>query len=230
MVSNVSPTTYGLLGMLASRSWTGYELTQQLHRSLRFVWPSSEGHLYREQKKLVNLGWATVEDEPTGKRTRKRYTITPDGRSALRDWLGTSPGEPRLEIEGILRLFYGDSGTPSDLAASLATTSLQAESMLRELLVFVDEYLEDGGPLSMLENGVGGPGQERLTFRGRTQFPERLHVVAMAIELTTALLAVLIRIASSFGAEVSEWASTSAVELTSNTRSRLERVHAQHGR
>ena len=39
---------------------TGYELTQQVRRSLRFVWPSSEGHLYREQKRLLELGWATV--------------------------------------------------------------------------------------------------------------------------------------------------------------------------
>ena len=215
--------------MLASRSWTGYELTQQLHRSLRFVWPSSEGHLYREQKKLVELGWATVEDEPAGKRTRKRYTITPDGRDALRAWLSTAPGEPRLEIEGILRLFYGDNGTPSDLANSLAATSMQAESMLRELLGFVDEYLEDGGPLWMLENEVGGPGQERLTFHGRTQYPERLHVVAMAIEMTTAVLAVVSQLGSRYDAEVRDWTSTSAIELTTDTRDRLERVREQHG-
>ena len=59
----VSTTTYGLLGLLAVRSWTGYELTQQMRRSLRFVWSSSEGHLYREQTGLVELGWAAVEDE-----------------------------------------------------------------------------------------------------------------------------------------------------------------------
>jgi len=210
--------------MLASRSWTGYELTQQLNRSLRFVWPSSEGHLYREQKKLVGLGWATVEEEPAGKRTRKKYTITRDGRNALREWLSTEPGEPRLEIEGILRMFYGDSGTPSNLADSLATTSKQAEAMLLELLGFVEDYLEDGGPLWMLENGVGGPGQERLTFKGRTQYPERLHVVAMAIEWTTALLSAVSQHGSEYETEVRDWASTSAIELTSDTRRRLERV------
>lgn len=229
MVSSASPTTYGLLGMLASRSWTGYELTQQLHRSLRFVWPSSEGHLYREQKKLVDLGWATVHDEPAGKRSRKRYSITPTGREALRDWHATAPSEPRLEIEGILRVFYGDSSTPSDLAASLATTAEQAEAMLQELLGFVDEYLDDGGPLWMLENEVGGPGQERLAVHGRPQYPERLHVVAMAIELTTELLEVISRLGSRFSTEVREWTSTSSVELTPGTRDRLEGVREAHG-
>jgi DNA-binding PadR family transcriptional regulator len=65
------------------RSWTGYELTRQVHRSLRFIWPTSEGHLYREQKRLVTLGWAVVERERTGRRARNRYTITPAGREAL---------------------------------------------------------------------------------------------------------------------------------------------------
>ena len=97
-MSNASATTYGLLGMLAVRSWTGYELTQQIRRSLRFVWPSSEGHLYREQKRLVDLGWATVEDEPTGQRSRKRYSITQEGRAALESWLATEPEEPHFQV------------------------------------------------------------------------------------------------------------------------------------
>src|SRR5680860_344461 len=99
--TSATPTTYGLLGMLAVRSWTGYELTQQVRRSLRFVWPTSEGHLYREQKRLVDLGWATVEEEPAGQRSRKRYSITADGRDALEQWLATDPEEPHFQVEGL---------------------------------------------------------------------------------------------------------------------------------
>jgi PadR family transcriptional regulator, regulatory protein AphA len=84
--------------MLAVRSWTGYELTRQVHPSLRFIWPTSEGHLYREQKRLVTLGWAVVEREQTGQRARNRYTITPAGRAALAKWLATPPEEPHLQI------------------------------------------------------------------------------------------------------------------------------------
>ena len=46
----------------------------------------------------------------------------------------------------------------------------------------------EGGPLWMLEHGVGGPEAERLEFRGRVMFPERLHVVATVIDITTSLL------------------------------------------
>jgi DNA-binding PadR family transcriptional regulator len=182
-----SPATYGLLGMLAVRSWTGYELTRQVQRSLRFIWPTSEGHLYREQKRLVTLGWAVVERERTGRRARNRYTITPAGREALASWLATPPEEPHLQIEGVLRVFYANLGDPADLHKSMTVTAGQAGSMLATLRGFVREYLAEGGPMDMLEQGIGGAG-DRRAFAGRTMFPERLPSVALALDITTRLL------------------------------------------
>jgi len=223
-VQRLSPTTYALLGLLGVRSWTGYELTNQLRRSLRFVWPSSEGHLYREQKRLIDLGWASVTREPVGKRHRNRYTITPAGRNALRDWLGTEPGEPRLEIEGIVRMFYGDQGSVEDMVRSMDATSRMARSMLDTLLGFVDEYLEAGGPLSMLESELEGGGRDPRVFHGRPQFPERLHVVALVLDVTTALLADIEASLRSATEEARGWQSTTDVRLTPLTRKRLERM------
>ncbi|MGH2703374.1 MAG: PadR family transcriptional regulator, partial [Actinomycetota bacterium] len=68
--------TYALLALLAVQPWSGYELTKQARRSLLYVWPSSEAHLYREQRRLERLGWASVEKERVGSRVRNRYTIT----------------------------------------------------------------------------------------------------------------------------------------------------------
>ena len=186
-MADQSPATYGLLSMLAVRSWTGYELTRQVHRSLRFIWPTSEGHLYREQKRLVTLGWAVVEQEQTGQRTRNRYTITPAGRQALTKWLATPPEEPHLQIEGVLRVFYANLASPTDLHQTMTTTADQAHSMLAILRGFVREYLADGGPMDMLDQGISGP-EERRSFHGRTMFPERLPSVALALDITTRLL------------------------------------------
>lgn len=227
-MAKASPTTYGLLGMLAVRSWTGYELTQQLRRSLRFVWSSSEGHLYREQKRLVSLGWAIVEKEPAGGRRRNRYTITPEGRAALQKWLATTPEEPHFEIEGILRVFYGDQGTVDDLVSSLTETARSAREMLDELLGFVEEYMEEGGPLWMLEHDVGGPGQERLEFHGRIMFPERLHLVALVQDAVTHLLGNLETFCQAAAAEIDSWPSATDPSLTAATRSRLEAIRARH--
>lgn len=219
-----TPTTYGLLGMLAVRSWTGYELTQQVRRSLRFVWPASEGHLYREQKQLVALGWATLDVEADGRRTRNRYTITRAGHSALKEWLATKPGEPRFEIEGILRVFYADHGTSQDMVNSLRATATAANEMLNEMIGFANEYLADSGPLWMLENSVGGPDQNRLEYNGRVQYPERLHVVARVIDITTQLLASLVELAEATAGEASDWSSPTDPALTNSTRQVLEAI------
>lgn len=222
-----SPTTYGLLGMLAVRSFTGYELTQQVRRSLRFVWSSSEGHLYREQRRLVALSWATAEQEAAGQRSRNRYTITDAGRAALADWLATEPEEPHFQIEGVLRTFFGDQGSRDELVASLRSTAAMGRSMLDEMLGFVDEYLEEGGPLWMLERGVGGTDGDRLEFHGRPMFPERLHVVALAIDVTTQLLESLDNFFTDASSEVASWPSTADSSITPATRDRLERIRSR---
>ncbi len=219
----VSPATYALLGLLASRSWTGYELTQQARRSVRFVWPTSEAHLYREQTRLVDLGWASVEDEAVGGRTRKRYAITEDGRKALRSWLATPPQDVQFHIEGILRVFYADSGETADLAASLRATAQSAREMQGELARYAQEYLEPEGPMSMLESGVGGPDQ-RLQFHGRPMFPERLHVVALAMEATARLLDTLGEFCEDTAREISSWPATTEPSVTGETRRRLTEV------
>lgn len=230
----VSTTTYGLLGMLAVRSWTGYELTQQMRRSLRFVWSSSEGHLYREQKNLVDLGWAVVDEEQTGARTRKRYTITDAGVAALHEWLTSTPQEPHFEIEGLVRLFHGSHGSVADLAAAMDGTADAAREMLDEMLGFVDEYLAEGGPLWMLEHGLAiasaSDGTPPIEYAGRPMFPSRLHVVALVVEATTALLASVEQFARTTAHEVRGWASTTDPAATPATRARLEAIRQRHRR
>lgn len=223
---SASTTTYGLLGMLASRPWTGYELTSQVRRSLRFVWPTSAGHLYREQRRLVELGWATVEQEPAGRRSRNRYAITPSGREALQQWLATEPEEPRFSVEGVLRAFYGDSGSPDDLVRSLRATAQAAREMRSELDSFVEEYVSEGGPLEMLEAGVGGP-DDRRSFAGRPVFPERLPAVALAVDATTRLLQALEEFGDDAADEVAGWGSTVAGAPVAAVRARLEAVLAR---
>jgi DNA-binding PadR family transcriptional regulator len=229
-MNSASPAAYGLLGMLAIRSWTGYELTRQVRRSLRFVWSSSEGHLYREQKRLVDRGWATVEQEPAGQRARKRYSITRSGREALAEWLETEPEEPHFQIDGVLRVFFGDQSSPQVLVRSIERTAEQARAMLDEMYGFAAEYLEDGGPLSMLEAGVSGPGETRHEFHGRPMYVERLHTVALAIDAVTRMLATLEEFCIEASAEVSGWPTTTDVSLTPATRRRLTRIVSGAGR
>ena len=145
------------------------------------------------------------------------------------EWLATEPEEPHFQVEGVLRTFFGNHGTRDDLVASMQTTAELARSMLDEMLGFVDEYLEDGGPLTMLErpmhDGAGGGDAGQLEFHGRPVFPERLHVVAaLAIDVTTRLLKTLDDFFTESSNEVAGWTSTTDSLITPATRERLEQI------
>ena len=64
MPSAPTGTSYAVLGLLSLRSWTTYELAQQVRRSLNWFWPRAERKLYQEPKALVERGLATSRTEP----------------------------------------------------------------------------------------------------------------------------------------------------------------------
>jgi PadR family transcriptional regulator, regulatory protein AphA len=115
----LTPTSYAVLGLLAIRSWTTYELATQLDRTLSRFWPRARSKLYEEPKKLVEYGLAEAARGANGRRPRTVYTITPAGRTALAGWLATESSDPVFESEHILKVFYAEQGSTDDLRATL---------------------------------------------------------------------------------------------------------------
>src|ERR1700730_16761929 len=101
----LTTTSYAVLSLLALRSWTTYELAQQMKRDLHWFWPRAESNLYLEPKKLVGHGLARAEKRYRGRRPSTVYKITPAGRRALTEWVRErgNPG-PVLEFEAIVRV------------------------------------------------------------------------------------------------------------------------------
>jgi DNA-binding PadR family transcriptional regulator len=116
----LTTTSYAILGLLSVRSWTTYELAQQMSRSLGRVWPRAQSKLYEEPKKLVAHGLARASAERVGERPRTRYTITAQGRRALAAWLGEPGSGPVLESEQLLKVLFAHQGTRADTLATLA--------------------------------------------------------------------------------------------------------------
>lgn len=194
--------SYALLGLLSVQSWTGYELTQQVRHSLAHVWPASAANLYREQQRLVRLGWAAVAVEPAGpERTRNRYTITADGRQALSTWLDGPPGVTNLESEAFLRIWFADAGTPEQLARTLRSTAEEAHATVERVTEVFGHYLAGGGA-----------------------FPHRAHLNAMVGELIADLFSLLEVRCAQLATEVEQWHSTERTEIDEATRARMQRV------
>jgi PadR family transcriptional regulator AphA len=183
----LTTTSYAILGLLAVRDWSTYELAQQMQRSMRLWWPRAESRVYEEPKRLVRLGLARTRDEGVGARPRTVYSITDDGRTRLRDWLDDPAGIFRLEFESMVKVFFADQGSKSQLLANVAAIRDAAMADLETDRRFVDEYTTTGGP-----------------------FPERLHIIGLATDLYIRLLRATVEWADEATAEVSTWRSTRA--------------------
>jgi DNA-binding PadR family transcriptional regulator len=136
----MTTTSHAILGLLALRSWTTYELAKQVQRSLGWFWPRAERKLYDEPKRLVAAGLATSAQQMTGARRRTVYTVTARGRRALRRWLDEPPAPPSLEFEGLVKVFFADSGTLEQLRSTLTSIAETADARVVELEGKVEEH------------------------------------------------------------------------------------------
>ncbi len=143
--AELNTTSYAMLGMLAIRPWSTYELAKHVDRSLRPLWPRARSNLFNEPKKLVVHGMAVATEETVGRRPRTVYSITPAGRRALRQWLGT-PGEgPVLEFEQLLKVFFSDHGSKDDALGAVATIKEWARGRNAENVAVARSYLAGTG-------------------------------------------------------------------------------------
>ncbi len=116
----LTSTSYGVLGLLAVRPHSTYELAKSMDRSVGRVWPRARSKLYEEPRKLVAHGYATARKESVGRRPRTVYTVTPAGRRALTTWLAEPGDGPALEFEGLVKLLFAGFGDRDAALQSIA--------------------------------------------------------------------------------------------------------------
>ena len=196
-------STYALLGLLAMRPWSAYELAQQATRSLRYAHPRTESHLYEEAKRLLRLGWATSHTEHHGRRPRTIYEISGDGRSALQAWFTTPPRDPDLNFEALLRVLFADQTDKATLDRSLEETAESARRLFDDAVErLLSPYLsDDGGP-----------------------FPERRHIAALVAAFVADYLHLIERWSEFARDEIRSWPRTDALGMTDRTRHILDAV------
>ena len=98
-----------LLGLLAQKPRSGYDIKAVVDRSTRFFWAASYGQIYPELRRLEREGLVEGEDQPRGGRGRRVYELTAAGREALVEWLYGSTVTIELRDESLLRLFFADA-------------------------------------------------------------------------------------------------------------------------
>jgi len=208
----LTPTSYAVLGLLAIKPWTTYELATQMDRTLNRFWPRARSKLYEEPKKLVAKGLALAETGAHGRRPRTVYSITPRGREALSAWLASGSAEPVFESEHVLKVFYAESGSTADILATL-----------NELRGWVHE-------LTVRNIEVG-----TRYLEGTGTYPERLGILALTGRFIDDYLEMIDRWADWAAGVVDDWPAEpgkatpdiSALAATvSQARARAARWHS----
>jgi DNA-binding PadR family transcriptional regulator len=190
----MTTSSYAVLALLDLRPWTGYELTQQAQRSLRYAWPKSERLLYSEPKKLVELGYATTHKETAGNRTRNVYEITSAGRRLLEEWTRSRTQPPRIEIEALLRLLFADHGSIDDLSRALDELEADIGERHGAVVELMASYLDGGHP-----------------------FPERTHLSVLFATFQIEMFKAIERWIEFTRREIDEWPVTRDLGMTPRT-------------
>lgn len=181
-MKKTTTTSFAILSLLALRSWSGYELSQQMRRSVGEFWPRAERGIYQEAKNLVDHGFASAVTERHGRRLRTVYSITPKGRGALRRWHSGPSRAPSFESDAILRIAFAEHGTKSDALRTLA-----------ELRAHVDERR------ALITNVA------RDYVEGRGRYPRRAHVIALVSRFFSDYYAFIDAWAEWAAREVEDW-------------------------
>ena len=134
--------TWAVLGLLALRPMSGYDIKQSVDRTIRHFWAASYGQIYPELKRLEAVGWIDGTDGSRGARSRRLYSITASGKAELRGWLYGAETRIELRDESLLRLFFADT-LPREHALGLLSARREG---YRGMLAYL-RSLDDGtGP------------------------------------------------------------------------------------
>jgi PadR family transcriptional regulator, regulatory protein AphA len=191
-MSSRPPTTtsHAILGLLAIRPWATYDLAKLMRRSLHFFWPRAESNLYAEPKRLVEAGLAEVQEEWTGDRRRTVYSITDEGRDALRAWLAGQPVSARLESEPHLRLLFANYGSKDDLLRTVDRIEADARAEIEHYSTLCAEYA-----------------------RGDGLFPDRIHVNTLLGSLSIEQARAAVDWARWARGEIERWETTETPDV-----------------
>lgn len=135
----MTPTvpTFVVLGLLAKRPGSGYDIVAFAERSVSFFWPLSRSQLYAELTRLEELGWASGTAIEQDRYPNKRvYEPTSAGMTALREWLDAPaiPQRQRTRDPLVLKTFLGSYMSPDRLVDQLRDHRDEAAALRAKLL------------------------------------------------------------------------------------------------
>jgi DNA-binding PadR family transcriptional regulator len=145
-----------ILGLLAIRPMTGYDLSRSYRRALQQIWYAPLGQVYPTLRKMKRDGLLRVSIKVQRHRpNRKVYALTTQGRRLLVSWLSQPAALPRMHHEFIHKLF---------LLGNIASSGRSA--LVDAYIRRCDEWALDlHRAEAMLQVSLKGPNAESAWFQ-----------------------------------------------------------------
>lgn len=125
----LTPFSYAVLILVGESGAAPHDLARMMRQG-RVYWTAAESQWYAEPKRLAELGYLKAEKRPGRTHERTHYRLTARGRKAVRDWVSTPAGLPRIQNEPVLRALAVDLADPAGIAEGLEALRPQIEERL----------------------------------------------------------------------------------------------------
>lgn len=106
-MKKLNKSRYAVLGVLAGKPRSGYEILQFMRQSTAHFWQESDASIYPMLKQLEKEGKITGQQESQGKRERRVFEITQTGLEEVQHWLALPAQQETHRNEFLLKLFFG---------------------------------------------------------------------------------------------------------------------------
>jgi len=130
-IAELTTTEGVILGLLAERERSGYDLLKRAEGSVAHMWSPAKSQLYAVLPRLVDAGLARRRNvRQSGRPDKQVYRLTPAGRDAVRHWLETST--PKTWDELLLKVFFARLCSRAALLRQLEAATERAQGLLDE--------------------------------------------------------------------------------------------------
>lgn len=130
-----------ILGLLLLEPGTLYSLRKHFESTISLFYSASLGSLGSALSALLARGYVEVRDSVERGRTKKTYTITPDGRAAFVSWMLEPIAQRDFETVALSRLFFLgllDDGDRAVVLARIRERQAADEAVLHEVARHLD--------------------------------------------------------------------------------------------
>ena len=139
---------YLILGLLLLTPMTGYELQRFIKQNLALICSSSAGSVQTALAKLEREGRIAASETMEGRRRKKTFSITGQGRRAFEDWVAQPMQAGRVKNMELARMFFLGLARPGQRIAAIRDYVRQMEETEAVLPAIREQFCKvQAGPL-----------------------------------------------------------------------------------